>query len=333
MKNNIDEVIKDALTVNKSNLHKNIKTIINQIEEGILQNKLSIINANMIDKKNDNGFTINFNIIERIFSNVKKEENIYGDVILSQKDEDKKIIYGKEIFDVGNVVVINDGNVYVIIEMILRNILVGNTVIFSNNGFMYGTNQLIIEITQAVLKQYNISNLIQLYVTEEYDELLSNFANIDLVVCIGDHYLQSLILNKSKVKTIVSGYENFEIYVEDSTHKEVINNILDTGLNIDLYINEDTMLDSDKSIVVSDIDEAIAQINYTGSKYSSAIFTNSTASASKFINEVKSKMITVNTSPTIERIMDIQQSDLYIEKTIIYPLSFKISNENGKIDL
>ena len=54
----------------------------------------------------------------------------------------------------------------------------------------------------------------------------------------------------------------------------------------------------------SDVDEAIAQINYNGSRYSSAIFTTSSENASKFIKEVKSKIVTVNTSPTIERIIE-----------------------------
>ena len=44
--------------------------------------------------------------------------------------------------------------------------------------------------------------------------------------------------------------------------------------------------------------------------------------------EVKSKIVTVNTSPTIERIIDIKQNDLVNEKTIIYPLTFKFSKNN-----
>lgn len=66
----------------------------------------------------------------------------------------------------------------------------------------------------------------------------------------------------------------------------------------------------------------IAQINYNGSRHSSAIFTTSSENASKFIKEVKSKIVTVNTSPTIERIIDIEQKDLINEKTIIYPFNF-----------
>ncbi len=332
--NNINAIIANSLQVNKDMLSKNIKPIINQIKKALEGNKEAINKANEIDKKNNNGFILDFGIINNIFSNLEKEKLLYGDVTLSQKDEEKKIIYGTQIMDYGNVVVITDGNPYTIIEMVIRNIMAGNTTIFSNKGFMFGTNQLLIQIIQGVLEQFNISKyLIQIYISENFDELLSNFANIDLVVCIGDHNLQKFILNKSKNRTIISGYENFDLYIEDTSHIEFVNKIINTGLNIQLYINDNTKLNHSKAIIVSDIDEAIAQINYNGSSYSSAIFTNSTENASKFVKEVKSKIITINTSPTIERIIDIKQSDLVNEKIIIYPFSFKLDGTNENISL
>ena len=236
--------------------------------------------------------------------------------------------------DYGNVVVITDGNPYTIIEMVIRNIMAGNTTIFSNNSFMFGTNQLLIQIIQSVLEQFNISKyLVQIYVSENFDEVLSNFANIDLVICIGNHSLQNMILNKSKNRTIVSGYENFDLYIEDTSHIDFLNKIVNTGLNIQLYINSDTKLDHSSAIIVNDVDEAIAQINYNGSKYSSAIFTTSVENASKFVKEVKSKIVTINTSPTIERIIDIKQKDLINEKTIIYPFNFKLDGNSNNVEL
>lgn len=332
--NNINKIISNALQVNKDILSKNIKPIINQIQKALESNKETIEQANSIDKKNNNGFILDFNIIKNSFSNLKKENIFYGDVTLSQKDEEKKIVYGTQIMDYGNVVVITDGNPYTIIEMVVRNIMAGNTTIFSNNGFMFGTNQLLIQIIQSVLEQFNISKyLVQIYVSENFDELLSNFANIDLVVCIGNHSLQNMILNKSKNRTIVSGYENFDLYIEDTSHIEFLNKIVNTGLNIQLYINSDTKLDHSSAIIVNDVNEAIAQINYNGSKYSSAIFTTSTENASKFVKEVKSKIVTINTSPTIERIIDIKQTDLINEKTIIYPFNFKLDGNRNNIEL
>ena len=332
--NNINKIITNSLEVNKDILSKNIKAIIIQIKNALEINKEAIKAANSIDKKNNNGFILDFNIIKNIFSNLEKENLFYGDVTLSQKDEEKNILYGTQIMDIGNVVVITDGNPYTIIEMIIRNIMAGNTTIFSNNGFMFGTNQLLIQIIQSVLEQFNISKyLVQIYVSENFDEVLSNFANIDLVVCIGNHSFQNMILNKSKNRTIVSGYENFDLYIEDVSHIEFLNKIVNTGLNIQLYINSDTNLDHSSAIMVNDIDEAIAQINYNGSNYSSSIFTTSKENASKFIKEVKSKIVTINTSPTIERILDINQNDLINKKIIIYPFNFKLDDNIVKVEL
>ena len=81
-------------------------------------------------------------------------------------DEDKKIMYGKQIFDTGNVVIIYDGNTYVLIEMILRNLLAFNTMIFSCDNYMCGTNQLIVQIMQTILEKNSISKyLIQYYLS------------------------------------------------------------------------------------------------------------------------------------------------------------------------
>ena len=323
--NDINKIINNVLLVDKKNLSNNIKPILKNIKISIKDNQDILLQANKIDTKNNNAFQLSFDIIDNIFKRVEKENIFYKDVTLLQKDDNKKIIYGKQIMDYGNVVIITDGNPYLSLEMILRNIIAGNTIVLVNNGFMYGTNNLIVNIVQSILENYKVSkNLIQLFITDDYKEVLNNYANIDLVICIGNHELQRLIIRESKNKVITSGYENFDLYIENTKHLDFLNKIINTGLNVNLYINKDTNLDYDTAIIVSDIDEAIAQINYNGSRYSSAIFTSSNFNASKFIREVKSSIVTVNTSPTIERICDIKQLDLVYEKTIIYPYEFNI---------
>ena len=327
--NDINKIINNALLVDKKNLFDNIKPILKNIKISIKDNQDILLQANKIDTKNNNAFQLSFDIIDNIFKRVEKENIFYKDVTLLQKDDNKKIIYGKQIMDYGNVVIITDGNPYLSLEMILRNIIAGNTIVLVNNGFMYGTNNLIVNIVQSILENYKVSkNLIQLFITDDYKEVLNNYANIDLVVCIGNHELQRLIIRESKNKVITSGYENFDLYIEDTKHLDFLNKIINTVLNVNLYINKDTNLDYDTAIIVSDIDEAIAQINYNGSRYSSAIFTSSNFNASKFIREVKSSIVTVNTSPTIERICDIKQLDLVYEKTIIYPYEFNLEKNS-----
>ncbi len=325
MQDKISTVITNALNIDKTILdEKMIRNIIKYIKISLEENKNTISQANEIDKKNNNGFELNNNVIKNIFSLIEKEETFYGKVLLSQKDDEKKIIYGKQIMEQGVVLLINDGNPYITLELILRNLLVGNTIIVSNTGFMFETNNLIVQIIQSVLEKINISKyLVQMFFTENYDDVLSNYANIDLVICVGNHHLQRQILEKVKIPTLISGYENFDLYIDDKTNLNFIENIIQTGINIQLYIRNDLNIDIENAIIVDDIDEAIAQINYNGNRYASSIFTNDSNSAAKFIKEVKSSIVTVNTSPTIERIIDIKQENLYKEKTIIYPSSFK----------
>lgn len=327
MDNNIDKIIENILKVDINNLEKNIKMIIYNIKKSLNINKDLIEETNKLDINNKNGFILDFNIINNIFSNIDKDNLYYKDVTLSKRDIKENIIYGKEIMNIGNVIVINDTNPYILIEMIIRNIKAGNKLILANNTYMYLTNKLIVKLVQDILEEFNISrNLIQLYVTDNYDSLLSNYANIDLVICIGNANLQKLILNKSKNKTIISGYENFDLYIDDIKDIDFLNKIINSNLDISLYINSNLNIDYPTAILVNDCDEAIKQINYNGSKFSSSIFTDSSINASKFINQVNSKTITVNTSPSIERTLDITQQDLITYKTIIYPFNFKIND-------
>lgn len=335
MEEKINKIITDALLVNKDNLKKEtIKNIIEQIKTSLNNNKEAISQANRIDEKNSNGFIMNFDIVNKIFNNIENETIYYGDVTLSQKDDEKNIIYGKQIMDKGNVIVVSDGNPYIIIEMIARNIIAGNTTIITTKGYMFGTNEFIVQIVQNVLERLNVSkHLVQICPVEEYEYILNNFANIDLVIGIGDHNLQRLVLERSKNETIISGYENFDLYIEDNTHQEFIKEIVNSGINIQVYQNSAIEFDYEDSIIVDDIDEAIGQINYNGNRYSTAIFTNNTENASKFIKEVKSSMVTVNASPTIERIIDIKQSSLITEKTIVYPINYKFDGNTENINL
>ena len=328
MQDNINKVITNALNVDKTNMNESIiKDLIKYIKVALENNKELILQANKIDKKNNNGFELDDNIIKNIFALIEKEDSIYGKVVLSQKDNEKQIIYGKQIMDRGIVALINDGNPYIILELVLRNLLSGNTIIISNSGYMFGTNNLIVQIIQSVLESLNISKyLVQIFIDENYSDVLSNYANIDLVVCVGNNQLQRKIIENSKIPTIISGYENFDLYIEDKINLSFIKKIIKTGINIQLYIKKDLNIDIDDAILVDDIDEAIAQINYTGNRYACSIFTKDSQSASKFIKEVKSSIVVVNTSPTIERIIDIKQESLYKEKTIIYPNSFKFTD-------
>ena len=179
---------------------------------------------------------------------VLKEKIMYGDVIKSVKDENNKIIYGKQLSNLGLVTIITDGNPYITLEMILRNILAYNSIILCNNGKSYGLNNLIVEIVKSNLKKYNYDeNLVNLYITDDYNKLLKNFASINKVICIGSHDLQQIVLRQAQNSVILSGYENYELYIESIDNIEFIagdvEEILDYLINRNNIIPDIVMVD------------------------------------------------------------------------------------------
>ena len=317
--NNIDKILLNANLVKKDFNSESLIRIVNTIKQNLLNLFPQILESNKIDLSHKNGFNLDLTDFTSILNHTNLDK-VYGTVLESTKSEDKKIIYGKQVFDQGTVIIINDGNTYEIVELLLKNILAGNSTIFVNKGFLFGTNNFIIKIVQDILEQNNIDrNLVQLFITEDNNSVFKKYANIDLIIGIGDRRLQQEILELSKNKTIVTGYHNYDLYIEDKKDLDFINKLLKTTSNLQLYIKEGIGIDQKNALIVSDIDEAIAQINFSGSKYSASIITNDQVSASKFVTEVKSSYVTVNASPTIEKVLDIKDEELIKVKIIINP--------------
>lgn len=101
--------------------------------------------------------------------------------------------------------------------------------------------------------------------------------------------------------------------------RELLKNILLLGKKINLYIKDDLNIKASEAIFVGDIEEAITMLNYNGALYSSSIFSKDANNISKFLKNVNSKNVFVNTSPTLVNQLDIHQSDLLIEKHLYLP--------------
>ena len=317
MEDKISNIINRVILINNNLKSQLILKVIKDIENSILINYERFILANKIDLKNSNGFSIDKNVITNIFKNIQKEKIIYGEIITSKDDKTK--VYGKEYLNRGNVLIFNEGNFYCLLEIFLKDFLVGNTSIIVSNGYMNGTNNLLVTIIKEVLKSNGLSpDYLNLFITDDISKVLEEYANIDLNVVIGPRDYQRYIIERSKVPVLASGYLHYDIYIDELVNEEFIKKILGLGLSLTVYLKEDIDLDID-AIKVSGLEEAIRMINYNGALYASSIFTSDNEKAAQFIREVKSKMVTVNTSPNIQRLMDIKVSDLSLEKTICYP--------------
>ena len=129
--NNIDKILLNANLVKKDFNSESLIRIVNTIKQNLLNLFPQILESNKIDLSHKNGFNLDLTDFTSILNHTNLDK-VYGTVLESTKSEDKKIIYGKQVFDQGTVIIINDGNTYEIVELLLKNILAGNSTIFVN---------------------------------------------------------------------------------------------------------------------------------------------------------------------------------------------------------
>lgn len=317
MENNYIDIINKTKNVSKDKIVKNINYIIDAYIDAINLNKELINRTISIDISENNGMPIDYKTVSNIFRKVKQESIRYGKILTQEKDTKNGLVYAKTIYDKGLVVAITDGNPYSTIELILRNLIAGNSFLLVNNGYMQGTNTFLIEIFKTILEKYDISkNLINTILTENYEEVLKYYSSINLVLAIGDSSLQQKVLSLTKNPIITSSYLHYNIYVEDIKHLDFINKILNTYYDITLYVKNDVNYNFKSAISVLDVYEAITLINASSNLYSASIFTSDDTAARTFIKDIHTKKVMVNASPLLESFLDIKEEDLVDIKEI-----------------
>ena len=329
---NIREILGNA-TMAYTNMDINIdgKKVAQNIFKLLDESKESIEKANKIDIKNGNGFKINFDMFQKLKSEINKIEDVYRKVISMNKNENN-YLEGKQTDNLGTICLVYDGNTYCLLELVLKAILTHNSIIItSESDYMKATNELIVILIKRILEAYNIDkNLVQILYTSRIEELLSNSTSINKVFAIGNKSFQYKIRMLSKVEVTSKGYNYFDLYIEDLTNLTFIKKIVKEEGNIDIYVKSGLKVPFDDYIEVEDIDEAIAQINFNTSGYSSSIFTDNNQNASIFLREVKADNVSVNSSPLIENIVDVDINLLLIRKKKFYTNPVANGKEKNK---
>lgn len=330
--NNIREILGNAIMAH-TNMDFNIdgRKVVKNIFELLEENKEDIDKANKIDVKNHNGFKLNFSMLQKLNNKIKDIEDAYRNVVYMNQNENN-YLQGKQTDKLGTICLVYDGNTYCLLEFVLKGIITHNSIIItSESDYMKATNELIIILIKRILEAYGIDkNLVQIIYTNRTEELLSNSTSINKVFVIGNKSLQDKIKKVSKVEVICKGYNNFDIYIEDLTNITLIQKIINENENIDIYVRNDLSVPFENYIGVEDFEEAIGQINFNTSGYSSSIFTNNYQNASIFLREIKTDNISVNSSPLIEGIIDIDINLFLIRKNMFYPSPLANGTENNK---
>ncbi len=319
---NIRQLLNNSIMAReKMDLNLDAKNIVKQWFEQIDKNKDAIIKINSIDVRNDNGFTLDFDIINAMKDRLLSIGDQYRKIISMQKDDANHYIVGKQQDSLGTILLAYDNNVYTMIEFVAKCILSHNSLIVSSdNEYMKLTNEVFVNLMHDVLKAYEYSEeFIQIYYTKDFSELLYNNTSINKVFACGNADFQRMIVSKSRIPVQCIGYDNYELYLEDNTNLDMVRKIVGSSNKVDVYAKEGIDTGDIDAIIVSDLDEAIARINYNGSGFSTSIFTNSGEDGAKFLREVKSSNIGVNSSPLKNTYNSVDIASLVTVKNMYYP--------------
>lgn len=318
-----------------TNMDANIdgKKVAQDVFNLLKENKENIEKANSIDIKNNNGFKINFDMFQKLNKEIDSVQDVYRKVISMNKNENN-YMKGTQTDNLGTICLVYEGNTYCLLELAIKAIITHNSLIITSEvDYMKATNELIVILIQRVLEAYNIDkNLVQIIYTSKIEDLLQNSTSINKVFAIGNRNLQNKIKDASKVEVVCKGYNYFDIYIEDLTHITFIKKIIEENTNIDIYVKRGLNIPFEDYIEVTDLDEAIAQINFNTSGYSSSIFTDNSPNASMFLREIKTDNISVNSSPLIENNIDIDINLLLSKKNMFYPNPLAESTGKNKIE-
>lgn len=333
VQDNINLIIQNAINSKKYNDIKKENELIANLKKAILENYTLFETTNKIDLSNNNGFVLEKNTMETII-----DRYINAIPLINSKDNstitENDLLMSNVYSNLGIVHVIFDGNTYTMLELILLGILTHNTIIFTSNGYMHGTNGLLLNIVHTILeKEEYKKEMFQHSFIIRPEDFFDSFKTINKTIVIGDSEMQNKYNKLCANVLLISGYNNYDIYIEDLEHVETIKKIISQKLNINLYINSGLKVKADNAIFVEDIDEAITQINFNSSGYSSSIFTKNNENASKFIKNINSKNVLVNASPTLVQQLDIKQEDLLKEKNIILPNIYKFDGFKSNIEI
>jgi gamma-glutamyl phosphate reductase len=246
--------------------------------------------------------------IEEIIDYEFKDSNVFESI------DEKRVLETRQ--NLGVIGVFYDGDILLTIDIICKVLKTNNAVIFNvDMGKNAGTNNLIIKAVKEILRKNNKpENLVEINLSDN-DNLLKE--DLDLIIVVGSSGKRLGFSKLVGCKLLASGYGNSEIYVEDSTNKDFIKEILEKeDTKVDLYLKEGIDIGVE-GIKVKDMYQAIKLINKNGAGYSSAIFTNDEDNAKKYTRKVKSKYVFVNASPTLARKFDIDIERLFYNKICI----------------
>lgn len=242
-----------------------LNEFINKLKELIIENSNLIMDANKDDIKH-NKKQIKVKELVEIVEKYRRKECIL-------KDDERKIVIYK-------------GDPYLTLHICMQAITQRTKVLLIEENFMLGVNAVILQIIEKLLKEYNISNLIN-----KFDDFNNkDFGKIkgfyDEVIVIGNTTIYQMLENEDNVKFYP--YNNIALYC-DSDELEMLQEAIYVYANENQYETE--------IIYSENFDEVIELINCDDTKSIAVLLTKDDSKRERFFYDIKNKEIFVNENP------------------------------------
>lgn len=291
--------------------------LINEISNNILESKEIIIKANKKDVFENNGFEIDFKVINEILKKNKDQKSLYKTKLIN---DSKNTI--TEYDNLGVLETFFDGNTYVFIELALKTIISNNTMIFIiQNEYMKYTNIVIHNILIETLKSQKLNkDIVQL--VYEYDILkyCENNLIIKKAFVIGNTDLHNTIKRVSKLETYYLPYNDCDIYIENINDIDILKEYIEKNNNVlfKIYIKKDLNIKLESAEYVENLNEALEKIRFDSCNYCMLLCSNKKKTKMDVSELCKSKYILINKFMNFnQNLINININEFYCKKNII----------------
>lgn len=244
------------------------------------------------------------------------EYEVNFDKIISQvdliKEKDYLPVFSKEeiVDGIGRICLICNQNPYLIFNAILSCIYTNNKIEVILENKMLASNKVLIESLQKSLKKAKVDEDTLTYIElTNKDDVISYQDKYDLIYYLGNKSSYINFIKRIHIDTKFQNFGEVDLYTDSKEFKEVI-------VEIDkwAYLNEIKI-----NIYNSDIDETIKEINKLNNTNGiSIIFSKDIDKISKFIKNVKSERVYVNTDFIKDYKFETNLNNLVYKKVVEY---------------
>lgn len=216
----------------------------------------------------------------------------------------------KKYFSIGTVACITNGDVYFVLELILKAFLTKTKIVFAMESYMFSINTYLVQLAQKVLEKYNIPReAISIYRMVSYKDVAKVADNIDCIVVNKDYDLYKTIEELTNIKVIYSDYGNINVYSESEDFEGQIK-----------MVNEDAQKE-DKDIFVTktdDIQKYLENMSNNFVFYSVVVYTKNLEKCKYFFKNIKAENVYINKNPFEDVDVGFSEYEFLFKKKIAY---------------